>query len=339
LEKNRTYLLISKYLAGEASNEEIIEVQKWMVSTSDNKKLFDEMEALWKETLINDKLNNQQRVLDKLLNSINDLGDETLNDEVKIHPITNKSSIFKYGIAAASLIFLLVSGYLLFVNQHKWPLIVNVAESIIKTNPIGQKSRIFLQDGSTIWLNAESTLKYDQEFGSTSRILYLEGEAYFEVAKSTVPFEVHLRNLKITALGTAFNVSAYPEDDKIIVALIEGKVSIQGDQNLDEILNPNEYLVIDKNDKEYQKLSGSINHYSAWKDGILSFEGDHIMQVIGKLERWYGIKINIKGTPGENLKFTGRFINEYLVNVLESMKYGQQLEYRIENKNVTLVFN
>lgn len=289
------------------------------------------MSALWHETRIQDKIDNQDQILRRLMTAIN------AGQSLAEIPKTNSFKRNAYSVAvAAAFTLLLVAGYFIFENIKNPETTTTIAKTIIKTNPSGQKSRIFLPDGSTVWLNAESSVEYLENFADSARNIKLSGEAYFEAAKNQIPFIVQINNLSVTALGTAFNVSAYPEEDRVTVSLVEGKVAVRQGK-MEEIMNPDESLEI--MDGEVFRFKGKSNEFASWKDGILSFHADSLWQIISKIERWYGVEVLVEGAPDEGLVFTGSFDNEYLKNILESMTYGKDLEFKIENKNVRLIFN
>jgi transmembrane sensor len=335
LDKDRPHILISRFLAKEASEEESKELFQLLESSPEHRRQFEEMRSLWDETIVSSKLDSQSLVREKLLAEINREGSNK-TPAIQHH---RKHNMFYRMMVAASLALVLMVGYFVYQNQKPTEgMPVALVPEIIKTNPIGQKSRIFLPDGSNIWLNAESTIRYGQNFRDSARNIYLEGEAYFEVVSHPIPFVVHYGDLTVTALGTSFNVSAYPREEKIIVALVEGKVAVQRGA-IEEVLNPNELFIIGNYDNKGNKYSGNAFEFSSWKDGILTFKSDPLEDVIAKIERWYGVEVVVEGLPDANLRFTGRFHNEYLKNILESMSYGQNMRFQIINKKVKLMFN
>jgi transmembrane sensor len=334
LKEEKQDLLISRYLANEASEEESKELFQWIESSPEHRKHFDIMLSLWKETIVKDRVNNHQNVYEKLRAEMFRYGSQQ-----KPALRSKKSKGWLYSsVVAASLTAFFLTAYFLHPTSNPTVEQADIVDlDIIKSNPMGQKSRIFLPDGSNVWLNAESTIKYGQNFGDSARNIFLTGEAYFEVAKGPKSFIVQSGDVSITAFGTSFNVAAYPNDENITIALIEGKVLISKGE-LDEVLNPDELLVIGNYDNKGYKYSGKAFEFSAWKDGILTFKAEPLSQIIPKIERWYGVEVVVEGLPDAGLRFTGRFHNEYLSNVLESMSYGQNMQYQIMNKKVKLIF-
>lgn len=334
LEKDWQNKLISRALSKESTEEELKILHEWLESSPEDKKHYEELRAIWENTEIKNKVANQHDVLNKLLAGINASENR---DSTKIRRAS--FARYYYSVVAASIVLLIMVGYFAYQKQkNKIELAAVATREITKSNPKGQKSKIFLPDGSIIWLNAESTVNYNEDFGDSIRKIRLTGEAFFEVEQSPIPFIISHNDLVVTALGTAFNVSAFPDEKEITVALVNGKVSVRKG-TIQEILNPNESVRIRKEDNETVKHKGDALEFSAWKDGILTFKSDPLESIIGKIERWYGVEVEVEGVPRENLKFTGRFENEYLKNILESLVYGQRMKYQIRNKNVRIIFD
>ncbi|WP_114750362.1 FecR family protein [Pleomorphovibrio marinus] len=211
---------------------------------------------------------------------------------------------------------------------------------VAKANPKGQKSRIHLPDGSTAFLNAESSIRFRQNFGKSGREIYLQGEAFFEVAEDKeIPFEVYCDALSITALGTSFNINSFREGITL-VQLATGKVMVENnkDQEAPLELNPGEEVVhIYGNGME--KRSFDIQNAFLWKSGTLLFENTDLDTFVEDLERWYGVEIKIVNPPRDQLQITGKFTEDYLSKVLEAIGYAYGFSYRINQKQVVLTFD
>jgi ferric-dicitrate binding protein FerR (iron transport regulator) len=208
---------------------------------------------------------------------------------------------------------------------------------IIRSNGKGQTSKISLPDGSTVWLNAGSSIEYPENFSDTLRKIKLIGEAYFDVHKDSLrPFIVEAGHLKTTVLGTSFNISNYAEDEVAEVSLVTGKLNVVQENN-SEILLPGNEVLFNKSNSHFMKHSVDINKMARWKEGILVFDHEALHSVVAQLERWYDIRINFSGEPLPDWKFTGTFDNESLRNVLEVLCFGKNLNYKIKNKEVTLI--
>jgi len=209
-----------------------------------------------------------------------------------------------------------------------------------KSNPKGRKSTVMLPDGSTVKLNAESHLKYE-EFDN-KRNVYLTGEAFFMVATDAAkPFTVFSKEISTTAIGTSFNVRSYPEDLITQVYLKTGSVEVREFEN-----NQKEKLILAPGDGvEYSALNKTLmltkiepEMALAWHDNTIKFESADFNQVRSKLERWFGVEIEVIGKPDSSWRISGAFKNESLENVLNSIDFTAPLEYNISNNKVKIKF-
>ncbi len=215
-----------------------------------------------------------------------------------------------------------------------------VVTEIIKSNPAGQKSQVHLPDGSTVYLNAESELRYADNFASGKRDVFLQGEAFFKVVKDTSsPFSVHTDQFTTTVLGTSFNVNSYASEEEIEVALVTGKVLVQDNQNHLIHLSPGEKATLDKKGGLMEKRAFDPNKTLLWKEGIIYFDKTNLAEAIKTLERWYNVNIQVSDLPNKPLTCTGQFKREYLSNVLNNLGFSLGFTYEIQNKNVTINFN
>jgi transmembrane sensor len=250
-----------------------------------------------------------------------------------------------YLIAASIAFFLFLSTGILYYsgvfNEKKLETIWNE-----NTTEMGQKFSLTLPDGTNITLNGDGKLKYPQKFAQSSRDVYLEGEAFFEVAHdSAKPFIVHTGTISTIVVGTKFNVSAFTSEKDIVVSLVEGKVKVstEGPNVLKGIivLEPEQQLVYDK-EKEESKIEGfDQQKATGWKENILKFEKEPLGEIFKKLERTYGVKYELEDKSFSSLLITANFNKASLWTVNETLKKLTDLKYRIEsNKNniKTVVF-
>lgn len=171
--------------------------------------------------------------------------------------------------------------------------------------PAGQRAHIVLPDGSKVWVNAGSTLTYPSIFGEERRVK-LNGEAFFEVAKGTLPFIVSTGKVDIKALGTQFNVFNYPSEE-LTVALLEGSVRVYHPEQEQQgvLLSPEQQLTATANGRF---LVGSITKDPIiWKDGLYAFDKQKLKDILKKLELYYDVKIIVKDTSILEYEYTGKF--------------------------------
>ncbi|WP_200975063.1 FecR family protein [Echinicola sp. 20G] len=242
--------------------------------------------------------------------------------------------------AAILMVVLLASITFLTINHKGSEEKIEVAAAVIvKANPKGQKSKLYLPDGSIVYLNSESEITYLDNFGKDNRELQLKGEAFFEVAHDTVlPFTVKSGNMVTVAVGTSFNVNAYQEFSPS-VQLATGKVRVYNENRDREDL----YLVSGEEAKlDKDVLSkGIFNPLEAygWKNGVLSFNQMKFSEVKRLLERWYAVEITVQNSPKKDEKVSGEFKDASLENVLESLGYTMGFSYKIDRKKIALKFN
>uniref|UniRef100_UPI0032171131 FecR family protein n=1 Tax=uncultured Draconibacterium sp. TaxID=1573823 RepID=UPI0032171131 len=202
--------------------------------------------------------------------------------------------------------------------------------------PAGQIAEVVLADGTHVWLNAESSIRYPSDFNGRNRTLKLKGEAFFDVTKDAEnPFLVNVNNMQVKVLGTSFNVSAYPENSSIETTLVEGKVELlnrQGKKILD--LNPGQMASYNLSGKKVLLSDVDTRFYSSWKEGKISFHNERLEPIMTKLERWYNVEFLFKNDEIKNYRFTGTILkHKPLFQVLEIIKLSSPINFQIIQKN------
>jgi hypothetical protein len=200
--------------------------------------------------------------------------------------------------------------------------------------PNGKRSDITLADGTHIWLNSGSQLSYPTKFKTSSREVYLSGEALFEVKANTdQPFYVITKEVKIKVLGTVFNVSSYAEDITVQTVLLKGKV-IAGKNMLFAAtmeLNPGERLTYDKSNEQLSRDKVDVQLYASWINGYLVFKDTPISEVYMKLKRYYNQDISVEGGL-EKITFSGKLdLKDNLKEVLENIAYASSVNIQENN--------
>ncbi len=338
--------IIFTYLAGDANLEEVQELRKWLNASPANKKQFEIIKNYWENSHLEVGILDGDQAFNKLKNKLY-LITNFHNKSIEIQKKPTESSInwLKIMGIAASFILLVSSGIYFFYHIFQSSKPVNGIATEIKQNPAGQKSRIVLPDGSVVWLNSESSIRYPKHFSATQRDITLKGEAYFEVSKDVLrPFIVHSDLFDVTVLGTRFNVKSYSNDQNSSISLIDGKVRVhltsQEESHLEPVyLTPGEELAYNTKHHQLVKHAFDKESVTAWKEGILIFKDATFSDLKEKLERWYGITIEVEGTPPNNFIVTGKFENEYLDNVLRTLQFGRDFNYVIEDSILIMKFN
>lgn len=201
--------------------------------------------------------------------------------------------------------------------------------------PRGGEYSLVLADGTRVWLNAESTLRFSYPFDSL-RTVYLDGEAYFEVAHNAAkPFEVRAGENTLRVLGTKFNVRAYKEQP-YQVTLLEGKVQISNGIDT-EILVPNNQLNQPSEAKTYEVIPVNAKLYSAWTKGVFEFNNASLKDIMCQLERWYNVEVDYATEDLKDIRFTGSILkNESLGYALEMIQKISDVRFSKRNEQVLI---
>lgn len=210
-------------------------------------------------------------------------------------------------------------------------------ESFIVYADKGQRSNVVLPDGTKVWLNSDSRLEYDTHYGQKERKVKLTGEAYFQVAKDADHrFLVHTDIMDVEALGTTFNVQAYPDDAEIVTTLVEGKVRVSAGDN--------EVVLLPKQLASYGRSGGlmkvskmeNTDYATGWMKGEFAFSGASLQEIAKELSRMYNMKIQFKSEEIKKYHFSGVIQNNSLTNVLEIIGLTSPVVYEVRNDSIIL---
>jgi len=359
--------LIINYLLNQASEKEKAVLLEWLKKSDENKKIFLEYRksfdlSLWAN--YNNKFSERKQDNWKRLNDkIDFFSEEKDRQKVKKWPYYLKIAaavliIFFAGAATTHWLFRTTSSQ----DLSKIEYVVNA--------PRGGKSELVLADGTKVWLNAGTRLRYQADYGITNRNVYLEGEGYFSVVKNPgKPFIVHTSGLKVKAFGTSFNVKAYPEEKSVTTTLVEGMVKIEG-KDVNFSLKPKEVVIVDRKVSKYAtkgnsgitgtpanvnvthsiagdkdnsinnsvKVTSNVNTniYTSWKDNLWIIESETLQNIAVIMERKFNVSIVIQSPELNQYTFTGTFNNETLEQILDIFKLTAPLNYQI-NKGVVII--
>jgi transmembrane sensor len=264
------------------------------------------------------------------------------------HPVSKVVSFSKVArkrrwvySAAASLLLIATSMGLYFSQPGVDANFLSLISREHEISATDKQSFIVLEDGTRVWLNVASTLRYADSFKDKAiREVYLEGEAFFDVAEDKKkPFIVSTSGVSIKVLGTAFNVRSYPQDASVETTLLRGKVTVQSQENdvVPVVLAPNEKAVFTKKSKSIvSEKIGNADTYTAWKEGIIVFDDKPFSYILETLERWYGVRIIMEDEHSMNCTFSARFKNKTLQEVLEIFKTTESINYSMEENHVMI---
>jgi ferric-dicitrate binding protein FerR (iron transport regulator) len=252
--------------------------------------------------------------------------------------LKNKTSLFRIAPAwkvAATIAIILAVGFCSLWSFDHFFFQSQTAEIQIES-PAGEKSMVVLADGTHVWLNSQTVLKYD---ASAPRKVTLNGEAYFDVVKDpSHPFVVTtILGLKVTVLGTKFNLRSFADEAKVEATLEEGEISITGtDSKQPLVLSPGQQAnyCLCTNKFEVRDVPAEI--YSLWKNNELRFMNISFSDLVPRIERWYGIKIDLDPRINPTDRFTMTIKTESLRELLNMMQLTSKFDYEINGEKVVI---
>lgn len=201
--------------------------------------------------------------------------------------------------------------------------------------PAWTRAQFSLPDGTTGWLNSNSSIKYNGTFANDRQVA-VTGEAFFDVAKfKDRPFRVNACDVSVKVLGTRFNIASYADENNIEVVLEEGRLEFHG-KTEDEIrvMNPNDIVVYNKSSKNISTDIIQPEKYISWREGKLVFRNDPIDVIARRIERWYNVEIEISGNLSNDIRLRATFLDESLEEVLYFLGRSLPVDYKIINSNL-----
>ncbi len=205
----------------------------------------------------------------------------------------------------------------------------------------GEEYQLVLSDGTRVWLNSETRLKFPVQFSKNRREVILEGEAFFEVTKNpNAPFVVKTGPMDIEVLGTSFNVSAYKDEASIQTTLVEGKVKVSSNygQTLEQILKPNEQAVFSKSNNQFEIIEVNAALYSCWREGVFVFDEENLDDILRKLSRWYDINVFFQSEEVRSYQFSGKLPRFKNCNeLLDMIEKTTDVEFTMKENRTVIV--
>ena len=342
------------YLSGHFSKTDSVILKNWLKNSENNKILFDEFVDIWQASSF--KTINEQINIDKTWNE--------LHAQIKTGKTKRLISWQEILRIAATFIIALLLGALGYYFLSKSPASNIEYQYVEYVSPLGSRSFLQLPDGSKVWLNSGSTLKYLNSYGANNRDLLLTGEAFFEVEKNkNLPFIVKTSELNITALGTKFNVKAYSEEKTIETTLIKGSVKLESttvNLNQNVVLKPNEKAVFTKKNQSIKLISPQQNNKQevtdsktkpqlkimesiepepiiSWKDKRWVIRNEKLGNLAIKLERRYDVNFIFDNDLLKEYSFGGTLEDESLEQVMKAIQFSSPIKYVIDDKTVYIM--
>jgi ferric-dicitrate binding protein FerR (iron transport regulator) len=364
--KQIPWQLLKKLIKGQLSDEERLRVDEWIDEDSENTFIVDEL-------------------AEKMRNGIPYPGDFDPDEESawqKMKARLQSSGAFVYTrkqlyrFAAIITIPLMLAGFAggVFL-KHDIKSILTAETFTVIYSPGGQKTLITLPDKSKVWLNAKTTLKYSSDFNQKNRELYLDGEAYFDVAKKKIPFIVHTSAINLKVLGTAFNVKCYSDEKTVEATLVRGSLKIEKFSTVNGLseevmLKPNQKIVFQKEISGLKnavtnqgisdiqtsdvaiakktflpvKIVAFSNNYNtkistSWKEGLLILKGEKLEDLATKIERRYDVQIIFDNDEIKNFEYSGTLRELSLEQLMNALKMTSPITFTIKEKTVFIKEN
>jgi ferric-dicitrate binding protein FerR (iron transport regulator) len=320
-------IIIQKFIQGNSSEEENQILYNWINQSPENKKRLFHEKDIWNTYAMHSGLKNYEVEAEL----------ELLKKQILLRTRTRIINIKRIIQLAAVLIIAFGLGWSVqFITKQDSNLNVEAVTQKIFV-PKGQVNQIFLADGTRIWINSESHLDVPSVFAADERVVKLNGEAFFEVAKDVNrPFIVELNGQKIEVLGTSFNIRAYDNSPIIETTLQTGMIWLQtGKQKT--VLKPGEQSVYDKVSNQIHISAVDPVTYSSWKDGRFVFQNEDLLEVFKVVERWYDVNITVDQNYFKGMHFSGVIKrNKDANHFLDLLNISIPINFKINGDDITI---
>ncbi|MCL3781867.1 DUF4974 domain-containing protein [Prolixibacteraceae bacterium JC049] len=316
-QQNVPWNIISAYLNGTESNEQKEELKQWLSLSPDNGVVLDEIISAWQISHNSDDTYkpNEEQLWQQLMQRI----------EKKPRLIPWQPVVKWLSVAAAVVLIFLAGNWL---GKDAVEEVITYSTVVA---PPGSKTQLLLPDSTKVWLNSGAELKYANTYAANNREVFIKGECYFDVVKSTQHhFVVNTSRLKVKVFGTKFNVNENSKRNSTAVTLVSGKVQVlnQRDKELSK-LNPNDQLELTGNKFQVRKLT-ETSMTTAWTRNLLVFNNQSLGEVVDYLESWFGVKIILDPRLADREGYTFKTKTENLKEVLKMISIITPISYEID---------
>ena len=326
--------LIANYLTEGLDKNALDELKTWIAASAENQQYFIRQREIWFSAVSREAASVYDK--DKAFENFRNRVESQKEIQSTSRRGFSLSALWRYAAVVAIIIAVGCISY--------WQGEVNVKDTFADISveaPLGSKTKLYLPDGTLVWLNAGSRMTYSQGFGVDNRKVELEGEGYFEVKRNEkIPFFVKTKDLQLQVLGTKFNFRDYPEDHEVVVSLLEGKVGLNNllREEKEAVLSPDERAVLNKANGLLTVESVTASNASQWTDGYLFFDEELLPDIAKELERSYNVKIHIANDSLKTFRFYGNFVRreQNIQEVLEALASTEKMQYKIEERDITI---
>lgn len=317
---------IQSFLNGSLTAEGQAALRQWIKENPDNKTYFQHTVAIWKAAgvALNVEGFDAEKVIGEFRKEAKSIG------RINFYKYALKVS----AIAIIALLCGITSLFFLWQSERTAQAAIEDYKEYMVEVPAGAKSKVVFPDGSIVWLNAGSKIKYDSDFAKKSRNIELSGEGYFEVNKNEeLPFVVNTGKMVVKVLGTKFNLKSYEEDLEVKVILKEGAVKV-GDFLTDTnpvVLKPNQRFIYKKSDHTIHVDSVDASHIDNWRNGAIAFDKISLEEISIELRRLYNRPIRIESDKLKKIVYYSDFqANVTVEKVLEILSSGNKFRYEVK---------
>ena len=318
---------IDRFFKGEYSEKDSLYVDDVFCDNNNEKELKHHLLKQFYELLPDDE--EEKKNLDHILYKI--------HYEINTREVERKDRKFerflRWSIRIAGIIILPLAvfwGTKGYVNYNKGK------ETWVEIKAPGwTRAQFSLPDGTTGWLNSNSSVKYNGNFNSDRQVT-ITGEAFFDVFRDkNRPFKVNTNEVTLSVLGTRFNIASYENEKNVEVVLEDGKLVFNDKKmNKSYTMSPNDMVIYNKTLKDFSTKVVESNKYVSWTEGKLVFRNDPVDVIARRLERWYNVDVEVNGCLTEDIRLRATFVDESLEQVLYFLKRSLPINYRIENRNL-----
>lgn len=326
------YKLIEDYNKKKINSEDLADLMSWVAFSDQNQQTFREVLKFYElaEQALRAPVNQQKSWL-AIQQHINQ---QVKADQPKVIQLKRRN-----WLKLVAAIVILSALPLLYFSLSGDEQQTEIAYSEIY-NPKGQKRLVTMPDGSNIFLNGDTKIRYAQNFNSGKRIVYLEGEAFFDVQhRPEQPFIVYTGKVATTVLGTSFNINAYRSLNRISVTVQSGKVGVVVNNHKGKkvhFLSPNQQINITADGITYNRKVVNANEVDGWREYKMVFYDQTLQEIAAQMEREYDLEISIKGATLKQTKITTKFSKSSVIDILDMIAKLTNSKYKIDEKRVII---
>lgn len=326
VEKNRISEVITQYLLHRYGRETEEKVQRWLIDETHAGEKNRSLEAYW--NTIPECAGRESHA------SLAQLKARLGMDDIPA-VIPRRRLWLRVAAVLLPVAFLTGSYFLLKNIPAKPDTVVNISV------PYGEKKEVRLPDASTVFLNAGSSIRYPASFDGDVRRIRLSGEAYFSVNRdASKPFIVETEHLSVEALGTEFNVKAYPDETLTTATLISGKIRVETETVQSHVLTPSRQLSYDSRSKDLHIASVNAGDCSGWKEGHLIFDKMSLPEILSAVERKFDVSIQPSGAVDTGSRYSVKFVqDESLSEVMKILGTTCGFSSRMQGKTIRITKN